>query len=269
MPMTRAGKDVSVDPQVNPNTESIQEPSDPEAAVLWRKRQLVIGLRLLSQAGLDDGIAGHITARDVCDPDALWVNPLARRFSTVRVRDLLLVDRHGSVIVGNGRVNRAAYAIHAAIHRQRLDVIGSVHSHSVYGKAWSTLGEPLSPLTQDACAFFQDHSVHRRYSGLVFDESDGYEIAASLGANKAVVLQNHGLLTVGASVGAAVWWFLAMERACQCEILARSAGTPIPIDHEAASLTWRQIGGEASGRFIFSSLADELLSHLGGFEALD
>jgi hypothetical protein len=71
MPMTRAGKDVSVDPQVNPNTESIQEPSDPEAAVLWRKRQLVIGLRLLSQAGLDDGIAGHITARDVCDPDAL------------------------------------------------------------------------------------------------------------------------------------------------------------------------------------------------------
>jgi Class II Aldolase and Adducin N-terminal domain len=139
-------------------------------------------------------------------------------------------------------------------------------------RVWQSLvnaREPLSPLTQDACAFFQDHTVHRRYSGLVFDESDGYEIAASLGANKAVVLQNHGLLTVGASVGAAVWWFLAMERAWQCEILARSAGTPIPIDHEAASLTWRQIGGEASGRFIFSSLADELPGPLGGFEALD
>jgi ribulose-5-phosphate 4-epimerase/fuculose-1-phosphate aldolase len=71
------------------------------------------------------------------------------------------------------------------------------------------------------------------------------------------VLQNHGLLTAGASVGAVVWWFLAMERACQCEILARGARTPLVI------------GGEASGRFIFSALADELLSHLGGFEAID
>jgi ribulose-5-phosphate 4-epimerase/fuculose-1-phosphate aldolase len=255
--------------QVNPNTEPIEEPSDPEAAVLWRKRQLVIGLRLLSQAGLDEGIAGHITARDVFDPDALWVNPLARRFSTVRVRDLVLVDRRGNVIQGDGRVNRAAYAIHAAVHHQRPDVIGSVHSHSPYGKAWSMLGQPLAPLSQDACAFYQDHAIHERFSGLVFDESDGYEIAASLGPNKAVVLRNHGLLTVGASVGAAVWWFLAMERACQCEILARSAGMPIPIGDEAASLTWRQIGGEASGRFIFSALADELLSYLGGFEAID
>jgi len=253
----------------NPNTEMITEPGDPGLALLWRKRELVIGLRLLARAGMDDGIAGHIAARDIADPDALWVNPLAKRFSNVRVRDLLLVDQNGEVRRGTGRVNRAAFAIHAAIHHRRPEIIGSVHSHSRFGKAWSMLGQELAPLSQDSCAFYEDHAVHHEFGGLVFDERDGEEISTSLGSRKAVVLQNHGLLTVGESVGSSVWWFLAMERACECEILARSTGRPIPIADEAAKLTHAQIGGENSGRFIFRALADEFLEAVGGYDSIE
>ncbi|MGH9303040.1 MAG: class II aldolase/adducin family protein, partial [Acidimicrobiales bacterium] len=167
---------------------------------------------------------------------------------------------------GAGRVNRAAFAIHAAVHARRSDVIASVHSHSPYGKAWSMLGQLLSPLSQDSCAFYQDHAVHHDFSGLVLDAEEGFTISDSLGQNKAVILQNHGLLTVGGSVGAAVWWFLAMEKACECEIHARSVRSPIVLSSEVAKVTREQIGTEYTGRFIFSALRAEYLAEHGTVE---
>jgi len=128
----------------------------------------------------------------------------------------------------------------------------------LYGKSWSTLGRLLDPLTQDACAFYGDHGLFDDYTGVVLDTEEGKRIAHALGENKAVILRNHGLLTVGHSVEEAVWWYVTMERSCQAQLLAEAAGTPIPIDHDVATLTCSQVGAHVSGFASFQPLYQKI-----------
>src|SRR5690348_3352593 len=200
-----------------------------------RKQRLAAGFRLFGKFGFEEGVAGHITARDPERLDHFWVNPFGMSFSHIKVSDLLLVDSDGKVVEGEGAVNTAAFAIHSTIHAARPDVIAAAHSHSVYGKAWSSLGRLLDPLTQDACAFYEDHALFDDFTGVVLDQSEGKRIGLVLEGRKAVILRNHGLLTVGQSVEEAVWWYVTMERSCQAQLLAEAAGTPIPIDHDVAT----------------------------------
>src|SRR5258707_4007936 len=190
---------------------------------LHRKQNLAAAFRLFSRFGFDEGVAGHITARDPELTDHFWVNPFGMHFSQVRVSDLLLVDKEGRVVEGNRMVNAAAFAIHSQVHEARPDVVAAAHSHSVYGKSWSSLGRLLDPLTQDACAFYEDHSLLDDYTGVVLDLEEGRRIASTLGDHKAIILRNHGLLTAGGSVDEAVWWFATMERSCQAQLLAEAA----------------------------------------------
>ena len=90
--------------------------------------------------------------------------------------------------------------IHAAIHKARPDVICAAHSHSIYGRTWCSLGRKIDILTQDACAFHNDHVVYDSFNGVVLAEKEGNAIAACLGDKKAALLQNHGLLTVGHTI---------------------------------------------------------------------
>ncbi|MGB7712707.1 MAG: class II aldolase/adducin family protein [Microcoleus sp.] len=225
-----------------------------------RKQRLAAALRLFGQFGFSEGIAGHITVRDPEHLDCFWVNPLGRHFSLIRVSDLLLVNHQGEVIEGNKPINTAAYAIHSQIHAARPDVVAAAHAHSIYGKSWSSLGRLLDPLTQDACSFYEDHSLFDDYTGVVLQLEEGKRIAQALGEKKAIILRNHGLLTVGHSVDEAAWWFVAMERSCQAQLMAEAAGTPILIDSDNARLTQRLVGSHQLGWFSFQPLY-ELIVH--------
>ncbi|MYT29273.1 MULTISPECIES: class II aldolase/adducin family protein [unclassified Streptomyces] len=237
----------------------------PEQERVLRKRRLAAALRVFAAYGYDEGVAGHITARDPVREDHFWVNPFGIHFADIRVSDLLLVDARGRIIEGGGeraRVNPAAFALHSAVHDARPDVVAAAHSHSVHGRAWSTLGRPLDPLTQDACAFFEDHQVYDDYSGVVLDPEEGKRIAATLAGHKALLLRNHGLLTVGRSVDEAAWWFISLERCCQVQLMAEAAGTPpVPIDAVAARATREQIGTHDLGRFSFRPLYQHIVRH--------
>src|SRR5438445_4213661 len=134
-----------------------------------RKQRLAAAFRLFGKFGFDEGAAGHITARDPELLDHFWVNPLAMSFKQIRVKDLLLVNHRGEVVEGTWPVNTAAFVIHSHIHAARPDVIAAAHAHSMFGKAWSTLRRPLDPLTQDACAFYNDHAVYDDFTGVVLD----------------------------------------------------------------------------------------------------
>jgi ribulose-5-phosphate 4-epimerase/fuculose-1-phosphate aldolase len=224
-----------------------------------RKERLAAGFRLFSRFGFDEGVAGHITARDPELTDHFWVNPFGMHFGHIRVSDLLLVNDHGEVVQGSRPVNQAAFAIHSQVHAARPDVVAAAHAHSVYGKAWSSLRRALDPLTQDACAFFEDHAVFGDYTGVVLDVEEGKRIAHALGENKAAILSNHGNLTVGHSVDEAVWWFITMERTCQTQLLAEAAGSPVLIDAEMARMTAGQVGGHAAGYFSFQPLYDRIV----------
>jgi ribulose-5-phosphate 4-epimerase/fuculose-1-phosphate aldolase len=224
-----------------------------------RKERLAAGFRLFSRFGFDEGVAGHITARDPERLDHFWVNPFGMYFGHIRVSDLLLVNHRGEVVEGDRPVNTAAFAIHSQVHAARPDVVAAAHAHSLNGKAWSSLRRRLDPITQDACAFFEDHGLFEDYTGVVLDIEEGKRIAHALGDSKAVILSNHGNLTVGQTVDEAVWWFITMERTCQAQLLAEAVGTPVMIDDEMARLTRTQIGTSVGGYFSFQPLYDRIV----------
>lgn len=223
------------------------------------KEKLAAAFRLFSKFGFDEGVAGHITARDPEHKDHFWVNPFGVHFSLIKASDLILCNHDGEVVEGSLPVNRAAFAIHSQVHAARPDVIAAAHAHSVYGKTWSSLGRLLDPITQDACAFYQDHSVFDDYTGVVHDLEEGRRIGIALGDKKACILRNHGLLTVGKSVDEAAWWFITMERSCQAQLMAESAGTPIIIDPATAQTTYNQVGTTNAGWFQFQPLWNRIV----------
>ena len=221
-----------------------------------RKERLAASFRLFALFGFDEGVAGHITARDPERADHFWVNPFGMHFSQIHVSDLILVNHRGEVVEGEYSVNTAAFAIHSRIHAARPDIIAAAHSHSIYGKSWSSLGRLLDPITQDACAFYQDHGIFDDFTGVVTELSEGDRIANALAHYKAVILRNHGLLTVGESVDEAVWWFITMDRSCHAQLLAEAAGNPLPIAHADALRTRELIGTHTGGWFQFQPLWD-------------
>src|SRR6202011_3504285 len=152
---------------------------------LYRKQRLASAFRLFAKFGFVEGVAGHITVRDPELTDHFWVNPFGMHFAHIRVSDLVMVDEKGAVVEGNRPVNESAFAIHSRVHAARPDVVAAAHAHSLYGKTWSSLGRLLDPITQDVCAFYDDHSLFTDFSGVVYKTSEGERIAEALGNKKA------------------------------------------------------------------------------------
>ncbi|WP_046779210.1 class II aldolase/adducin family protein [Streptomyces yangpuensis] len=224
--------------------------TDPAEERAHRKERLAGTLRLFARLGYEDGVAGHVTARDPEFDDCYWVNPFGRAFAALGPEDLLLVDGDGRVVQGERRVNQLAFAVHAAVHRTRPEAVAVVRVQAPYGRALAALGELLAPVTHEACAFYEDHALLDEYAGT----DDGARIGRALGPYKALVLRNHGLLTVGGSVDAAAWWFVAAERAAQVQLIARAAGKPVLIDHHSAVATRERFGGDLAAWVSYQPL---------------
>ncbi|MFH8607712.1 class II aldolase/adducin family protein [Streptomyces sp. NPDC018029] len=223
-----------------------------------RKERLAGALRIFGRFGYEDGVSGHITARDPEHTDCFWVNPFGMPFKHITVGDLVLVNAEGQVVEGRHHVNQAAFTVHAQAHLARPDVVAVAHCHSLHGRALSTLGELLDPITQEACAFYENHALYDGYTGVVVDAEEGRRIATALGDHKAVILRNHGLLTVGDSVDAAAWWFISMERSCQVQLSARAAGRPVLIGHKQAVQTREQLGSDLVAWINYQSLWQDI-----------
>lgn len=241
-----------------PNSPFVER--TPQQERTWRKERLAAAFRIFGRLGFSEGVAGHITVRDPERTDHFWVNPFGMNFRQIRVADLLLVNHDGDVVEGTWPVNRAAFAIHSQVHAARPDVVAAAHAHSVYGKAFSSLHRKLRPITQDACAFYDDHGLYRDYGGVANDVEEGQRIAQAVGANKAAILVNHGLITVGQSVEEAVFWFVTMERTCQAELVAMAAGEPVAIPDDVAKATYETVGGHLAGWFGGQPLFDWIVA---------
>lgn len=229
----------------------------------YLKRMLAGAFRIFGKFGFSEGVAGHITCRDPEYPHCFWVNPFGLSFRQIKMSDLILVNEKGEIVAGKHKqVNGAAFAIHAAVHAARPDVVAAAHSHSIYGKTFSTFGKHLDPLTQDSCIFYEDHGLFDDYSGVVLDLSEGDRIGKALGDRKSVILQNHGLLTVGLSIEECIFWFVTMERTCQSQILAESTGNKlIKIDHETALRTRNnEVGFPLAGYFSFQPMWQDIVA---------
>ena len=169
--MTEAANNIVMN--MDDSNELMKQPESIEEIRQDRKNKLAAALRLFGKFGFDEGVAGHITVRDPEHLDHFWVNPMGKSFKQMKVSDLLLVNHTGEVVEGKGLLNGAAFTIHSQIHMSNPKVTAAAHSHSVYGKAFSALGKTLDPLTQDSCAFYDDHVLFDDFTGVVLDNSRG------------------------------------------------------------------------------------------------
>ncbi|KAJ5174535.1 aldolase [Penicillium canariense] len=204
----------------------------------WQLQHMAGAFRVFAREGYAEGISGHISVRDPEFEDRFWINPLGVHFGMLKASDMVCVTVDGEVIGGNsaGSINAAGFQIHSAVHRSRKDVHAICHTHSVHGRAWSAFAKPLQMINQDVCYFYKAHSVYSNYGGIANEASEGENIAKSLGDGKAVILMNHGLLTVGETVDEAAFLFCLMERSCKVQLLAHQTGLEKQIvsDEEAA-----------------------------------
>lgn len=216
-----------------------------------RKRQVALGYRLLASQRWGDLGDGHISARDPERTDCFWLLKFGVSYHVARIDDLVLVGPDGGLVEGEGPINKAAYYIHQPILLARSEAVSAVHVHTGWGTPFSAEVRPIEPISQESCIFFEDHAIFDDEEVQVQSTEAGARIARALGAKRAIVLRNHGLLTVADRVDEAVGSFVHMERVAEVHMKARDAK---PISAEAARFAKADLTRFGAGRAAFWSM---------------
>lgn len=228
----------------------------------YRKKHLVAACRSFAEHSFDYGFAGHLTVRDPEFPDLYWTNPMAVHFSDVKMSNLILVNHDGEVLEGRHALNRAGFVLHAAVHHEHPDIVAMCHAHTIYGTAWSATGREIEPITQDAAVFYKNHVVIREEGGKVAVEvSAGKEVADAFDGVRAAIHQNHGLITASRhSIDDAAFWFIALERCCQQQLLIEASGSKVfMVSEEKALYSREHVGSDYIGWLHFQPIYDRLV----------
>ncbi|MYW92972.1 class II aldolase/adducin family protein [Amycolatopsis rubida] len=212
--------------------------SEAEIAV---RRDLASAYRLCALFGWDDLIYTHISARVPGAGHHFLVNPLGLGFDEITAGNLVKIDLDGNVVGDSPyRPNAAGFVIHGAVHSARADASCVMHLHTEAGMALSILEEGLLPLSQHAMRFSGRLGYHD-YEGIALTMDEQRRFIADLGDNAALILRNHGTLTVGRSVGHAFTEMFYLEKAARAQLLAQATGRPLRVpDPEVVELTTRQ-----------------------------
>jgi ribulose-5-phosphate 4-epimerase/fuculose-1-phosphate aldolase len=203
----------------------------------WQIRcDLAALYRLVAYHRWTDFIYTHISARLLGPEHHFLINKYGVNFHEMRASDLVKIDLDGNVVeegdIGSRRVNAAGFTIHSAIHMARPDLMCVVHTHTQAGIAVSAQKEGLLPISQHALKFYGRLAYHG-YEGIALDLDERERLVADLGAHKAMILRNHGLLVGGTSIAEAFHMIYMLERACAAQVAALSGGQEIILPPEA------------------------------------
>ncbi len=210
----------------------------------WQARvDLAACYRLVEFYGMADMMANHISARIPGEEGVYLINAYGMMYEEITASSLLKVDHSGNILSGpdfgalNYGVNKAGAVIHSAVHAARPDVGCVIHTHSWASMSVSSLDCGLLPLTQTAMRFLK--IGYHDYQGVVLDEAEQESLVADLGNGEALVLRNHGVLTVGRSIGEAFNWMHRLELACRSQLAAMACNAPFsPVSQQVLEETW-------------------------------
>jgi len=204
---------------------------DQVSAEEWQARvDLAASYRIVAHFGWDDLVFTHISAR-VPGPDHHFlINPYGMMFEEMTASSLVKIDLEGQIVMDSPYpVNPAGFTIHSAIHQAREDALCVMHVHTPQGVAVASQKDGLLPISQQAMLALGSLGYHD-YEGLALNEDEKPRLVTDLGENNALILRNHGLLTVGESPAEAFLTMYTLQRACEVQILAQSGGSElIPI----------------------------------------
>jgi ribulose-5-phosphate 4-epimerase/fuculose-1-phosphate aldolase len=191
----------------------------------WKIRvDLAAAYRLVAYYGWDDLIFTHLSARIPGPEHHFLLNPYNLMFEEVTASSLVKVDMNGHPVEPTPFItNPAGFTIHSALHMAREDAHAVMHLHTPHGQAVSAHSEGLLPLTQTAMLILGDVAYHD-YEGVALDLDERERLIANIGDKGAMLLRNHGTLAIGETVGEAFLRIYFLERACEAQIMALSAG---------------------------------------------
>jgi ribulose-5-phosphate 4-epimerase/fuculose-1-phosphate aldolase len=197
----------------------------------WQTRvNLAACYRLVHHYRMDDLVYNHISARVPGEEGHFLINAYGMTYDEISASSLVKIDFDGKLVQDSGTgygVNHAGFVIHSAVHRARADVACVIHTHTPAGMAVSAMKCGLLPLTQNAM-FFSGVGYHD-YEGPAVDLDEQRRLVSDLGNHVAMVLRNHGLLAVGATIPEAFVTMYWLERACQAQALAVASNRELSL----------------------------------------
>ncbi len=217
--------------------------------------------RLAARYGLNEGIDNHLTLLLPGRTDQFLLAPFGLHWAEVRASDFMVVDFTGQVVRGRGPVEPTALHIHLPVHRLAPQARCVLHTHMPYATALGMLQDPRLQMAVQSALMFHEDVAYVEYNGLAFDATEGERLARALGSKSVLMMANHGVLVVGATVPQAFERLYFLERAAQAQVLAASTGRgikPIPepvIAHTVAQFTrGAAVGGVDRAELHFAAL---------------
>ena len=222
----------------------IESMKDRCTAAEWQARvDLAACYRLVAIYGMSDMMANHITARVPDEDGAFLINAYGMMYEEITASSLIKIDHDGNILSKpdfgelDYGVNVAGYVIHSAVHEARPEVACVIHTHSWASMAVSALECGLLPITQTGMRFLK--IGYHDYQGVVLDLAEKASLIQDLGAGEALILRNHGALTVGRTIGEAFNWMHRIELSCHAQLAAMACNTPlVKVPQSVLESTW-------------------------------
>jgi ribulose-5-phosphate 4-epimerase/fuculose-1-phosphate aldolase len=224
---------------------------------------LAAALRLAVRFDLHEGIDNHFSYAAPGMEDRFLLHPYGLHWSEVTASDILMVDRDGRVVEGEGEVEISAFAIHSRVHRLHRRARCVLHTHMPYATALTAVEQGrLEPINQNALRFCGDIAYDEDYGGLAHDVDEGERIAEALGDKRVLFLANHGVIVTGETIAGAFEDLYFLERACRLQVLAMATGRPLKrVGENLAVRTaaeFKRNNGGPHGQVHFAALKRQL-----------
>ena len=210
----------------------------------WEARQqLAACYRIFDHMGWSELIYNHITLRVPGEESAFLINPFGLSYREVTASNLVKIDIDGQVLDDSPYpVNRAGFTQHSVFHRHLPDAHCIIHTHTTAGMAVSACAEGLRPISFYAAAFAGQIAYHD-FEGVTIRPEEGERLIANLGTKRVMMLRNHGTLVMASTLPEAFLRHWSLQRACEIQVAAGAAGTPVHIPPEVIAVHQRDLAG--------------------------
>ena len=187
------------------------------------KQKLIDAGRILENKGQGDLTRGHVSVRVPGDPSLFYMKPHSHGFEEITMENIVVCNLEGEKVSGGGRRHSEVF-IHSEIYKVRPDVASVIHTHPTHAVALSATGHTLRPISQPSVAFTEGLPYYTDTIDLIRTKDMGAGVARALGACKAVLLRQHGVAVVGASLEESTILAIMLDNACHIQLLAEAAG---------------------------------------------
>ncbi|MDQ6681492.1 MAG: class II aldolase/adducin family protein [Pseudomonadota bacterium] len=187
------------------------------------KQKLIAAGRILDAQGQGDLTRGHVSVRVPGEPSQFYMKPHSHGLDEITMDNIVVCNLDGEKIAGGGRRHSEVF-IHSEIFKTRPDVTSVIHTHPTYAVALSATGKALLPISQPSAAFADGLPYFTVTVDLIRSQAMGVGVAHALGSSKAVLMRNHGVAVVGASLEESTILAIMLDNACRIQLLAEAAG---------------------------------------------